>query len=51
MIDKVKIQILNMLATKFTKEQAKNFVANEMLIEYQGGIHCACSEVPKELEG
>lgn len=24
-----------------------NFVANEMLTTYQGGIHCTCSEVPK----
>lgn len=23
-----------------------NFVANEMLSSYQGGIHCACSEIP-----
>lgn len=26
----------------------KNFVAEQMLTEYQGGIHCACSEVPIE---
>lgn len=38
MIDKVKIQILNMLATKFTKEQAKNFVANEIAKDLFGTI-------------
>ena len=26
----------------------KNYMANELLSEYQGGIHCACMEVPKE---
>lgn len=27
-----------------------NFVANEMLTIYQGGIHCACTEIPRGLK-
>ena len=27
-----------------------NYVANEMLQAYQGGIHCACSEIPLNVE-
>lgn len=27
----------------------KNFISTKMLPIYQGGIHCACSEVPEEL--
>lgn len=27
-----------------------DFVANEMLTTYQGGIHCACTEIPKGLK-
>ncbi len=26
-----------------------DFVANEMLKEFQGGIHCACAEIPKNI--
>lgn len=27
-----------------------NFIANEMLPEFSGGIHCACAEIPKSLK-
>ena len=27
-----------------------NFVANEMLTTYQGGIHCTCTEIPRGLK-
>ena len=27
-----------------------NFVADEMLTIYQGGIHCACTEIPRGLK-
>lgn len=32
-------------------EGEKDFVAKRMLSEFQGGIHCACSEIPIEREG
>jgi len=47
-------EFINRLAPYVKKEHLyfikgeKDFVAKQMLSEYQGGIHCACSEIPLE---
>lgn len=33
----------------YTIKGTKNFVAEQMLTDFQGGIHCVCTEIPEEL--
>lgn len=33
----------------YTIKGTKNFVAEQMLTDFQGGIHCVCSEIPEDL--